>query len=304
MATRGWLIGLLTTALLAGVAGCGGTGGDAGRDGPVTIYVSAPLSGERAAEGRAIIAGAKAALAEAGGLAGEVKVSAVYLDDTGGGERWDPVATAENAREAVQDSSAIGFIGDLDSGATRISLPITNQADMVQISPGASAVDLTRRVSAELEPSRYRPSDDQTFARLVPAADVQQRAERELAGQVSAPIRPARSITECRSGQGTSYVISPAFLPPAGGNGFSGVAFPTWTAYGQAAMTLLLNSIEAAGTRRDAVVDEVLASGERDSVLGSFSFTEEGDTTLNRFAVLRLDGCKLTFEREVSAPER
>ena len=40
------------------------------------------------------------------------------------------------ARRAVEDASAVGFIGDLDSGATRISLPITNQADLIQVSPG------------------------------------------------------------------------------------------------------------------------------------------------------------------------
>ena len=80
-------------------------------------------------------------------------------------------ATGAIARRAVEDASAVGFIGDLDSGATRISLPITNQADLVQVSPGSAAPDLTRRVSAELEPGRYRPSDEQTFARLVPAGE-------------------------------------------------------------------------------------------------------------------------------------
>lgn len=91
------------------------------------------------------------------------------MDDTGGGGRWDMATAAANARRAVEDASAIAFIGDLDSGATRITLPITNQAEMLQISPGATARDLTRRVSAELEPGRYRPSDEQTFVRLVPS---------------------------------------------------------------------------------------------------------------------------------------
>jgi branched-chain amino acid transport system substrate-binding protein len=165
---RALLAGALALGLL--LPGCGDE--DSGRDGgTVYVYVSVPLTGERAAEGRAVVAGAREALADAGGRAGGFEVRGVYMDDTGGAGRWDMATTGENARRAVEDASAVGYIGDLDSGATRISLPITNQADLVQVSPGSTAPDLTRRVSAELEPGRYRPSDEQTFARLVPAGE-------------------------------------------------------------------------------------------------------------------------------------
>jgi branched-chain amino acid transport system substrate-binding protein len=165
---RALLAGAL--ALLLVLPGCGDE--DSGRGGgTVAVYVSVPLTGERAAEGRAVVAGAREALADADGRAGGFEVRGVYMDDTGDTGRWDMSTTGENARRAVEDASAVGFIGDLDSGATRISLPITNQADLVQVSPGATAPDLTRRVSAELEPGRYRPSDEQTFARLVPAGE-------------------------------------------------------------------------------------------------------------------------------------
>ncbi len=165
---------LLAVALMAlGVvplAGCGGAGSSGTET--LTVYVSLPLSGERAADGRAVQRGAKDALEQAGGEAGGVRVRAVYLDDTGQTMRWDPVATAANARRAAEDTSTIAYIGDIDDGATRTSLPITNQADILQISPGSTAVDLTRKVSARLDPDLYRPSGNQTFVRLVPAADV------------------------------------------------------------------------------------------------------------------------------------
>ena len=66
------------------------------------------------------------------------------MDDANPVERWDPVAVGRNARRAAQDSSAAAYIGELDSQPTRASMPITNDAGIVQISPGASGVDLTQ----------------------------------------------------------------------------------------------------------------------------------------------------------------
>ena len=169
------IAGAAALALVAG--GCGGSsdGGKSG-DETLTVYVSAPLHGDREAAGQAIVDGARLALADADGRIGRMKVRAVYLDDTSDG-RWSLSRTAANARSAAEDVTAIGYIGDLDSGATRASLPITNQAEMVQISPGSSAVDLTRRPPVgDTTPDRYRPSGKETFARVVPDDDVQARA--------------------------------------------------------------------------------------------------------------------------------
>ena len=53
------------------------------------------------------------------------------LDDAGP-EGWDAARSGANARVATQDSTAIAYLGELDSGATRISLPITNQAGIAR----------------------------------------------------------------------------------------------------------------------------------------------------------------------------
>jgi ABC-type branched-subunit amino acid transport system substrate-binding protein len=123
-------------ALLAavGIAGCAASGGGGvASDAPLAVYVSVPLSGPGAAEGKALAAGATKALAGAGGKAGGHPIELKVLDDTGGGPKWDPVATGANARQANENAATIGYLGDLDPGATRTSLPITDEADIPQI---------------------------------------------------------------------------------------------------------------------------------------------------------------------------
>ena len=300
-------------AATLGVSACGEDGGNAGAT--LTVYVSVPLGGERAEEGRAIANGARLALEDAGGRAGEFRVRAAYIDDSGGGPRWDPVAAAAAARRAAEDSTAIGFIGDLDSGATRTSLPITNEAEIVQISPGAIAADLTVRVSESLSPERYRPSDDQTFARLVPNDVRLRRAAASLPAPAQVAATPAEALAGCGAGDAATRVVLPfrersrlgaparAFLDAYRRRfGQAGNA----AAYGYEAMALLLDAIERAGdagSDRSAVIDEVLATRERQSILGEYSIDEDGDTTLDRTALDAVRDCRISFEREIRVPE-
>ena len=87
----------------------------------------------------------------------------------------------------MADSSTAAYLGELDSQPTRASLPITNDAGIVQVSPGAGAVDLTRPAEGyEDSPDRYRPSRNPTFARVVPADDAEARAMAELAAGLDA----------------------------------------------------------------------------------------------------------------------
>jgi branched-chain amino acid transport system substrate-binding protein len=174
----------LVSALLAGfgafpLVGCDG-GDDDATGGTRTIYVSVPLHGESAPQGRAIVNGAKVALADAGGEAGGIDVEALYLDDTsgdGGKARWDPVIVADNARRAAQDASAIAYIGELESGATRTSLPITNEAMMLHVSPGSTAVDLVEEAPGSDDvPELAQPTGERTFGRVIPDDPVQAAA--------------------------------------------------------------------------------------------------------------------------------
>jgi hypothetical protein len=281
--SAGVLAALLAAAAL--MPGCGSGGGS----GPETlsVYVSVPLHGPRAADGAAIAAGAKRALQRAGGRVGRIRIRAIYLDDTGGGPGWSMVATAANARRAAEDSAAIGFIGDVDSGATRVSLPITNQAEIVQISPASTAVDLTLDSPNGLGPERYQPSGEGTFARIVPNNEVLDTAARSArrAGGSQALTVPdgalAAALRKCRPGAGAPVLITPFALPPR--------------RYGEEAMSLLLDSIRRAGPdpSRGSVLDEVLATANRRSPLGRYSIDSYGDTTLRRVEKLHLRQCAL-----------
>ena len=167
--TRPALVALLLVSLAA--TGCGITGSSK-IEAPVAVYVSLPLTGPRGPEGRDAADGARLALEEAGGRAGSIQVHARFLDDARG-KRWDPVAVGQNARTAVQDHTTAAYLGELDSEPTRGSAPITNQAGIVQVSPGAGAVDLTGPAAGYPDsPDRYRPSGSVNFARTVPGDDV------------------------------------------------------------------------------------------------------------------------------------
>ena len=172
-------------------AGCG----DQSRGGVIkgdtlTIFTSVPLQGPHAGQARDIIDGEKLALSQAGGKAGPFNVSFAALDDSAAsGSRqpgWGPGKTADNATRAAEDARTIAYVGEFDSGATAVSLPITNEADFVQVSPAATAVGLTKLVPGadKGEPDKYYPSGDRTFARVVPAGDVEASAAASWAKQL------------------------------------------------------------------------------------------------------------------------
>ena len=169
--------GVVAAVVAAGVlaVGCGGGGGDP----ELSIYLSAPLRGPPAADGRDVADGARLALADAGREAGGVAVRLRVLDDAGAGGSEAALAGA-NARRATEDSTAIAYLGELDSGTTRTSLPITNEAGLLQVSPAASAVDLTREApGSDQVPTEVQPSGTRTFGRVVPPTPPRGRQRQE-----------------------------------------------------------------------------------------------------------------------------
>jgi branched-chain amino acid transport system substrate-binding protein len=185
-------LALAALLLVLAVAGCG-VAGSAKIEAPVHVYVSLPLTGPRGADGNDAADGARLALEQAGGRAGSIEVTAQYLDDAKG-KAWDPVAVGANARRAIQDSAAAAYIGELDSAATRASMPITNNAGLIQVSPGAGAVDLTEPATGYPNaPEEYRPSGDVSFARTVPADNVVVDAAAFWASELGVTSARARS---------------------------------------------------------------------------------------------------------------
>ncbi len=177
---------LLALAALASVlGGCGGvdvSGAASATGNQLTIYSSLPLQGPSAAASAQIVGGEKLALAGAGGRVGPFKISYVSEDDsspTSG--QWAPGITASNAKTAAEDTSTIAYLGDYNSAATAVSLPLINAAGILQVSPASPYVGLTSSLDAgQDEPERFYPSGRHTFARLQPGDPAQAAAQVEL----------------------------------------------------------------------------------------------------------------------------
>ena len=150
--------------------------------GSLTIYSSLPLQGPDGEASEQIVNGEKLALAQAGAHAGPYKIGYVSLDDadpkTG---VWNPGITASNAKRAAQDPSTIAYLGDFNSGATAISLPLINGAGVLQVSPSSPYVGLTSSFDAgQDEPGRFYPNGQRTFGRLIPGDLGEARAQVQL----------------------------------------------------------------------------------------------------------------------------
>jgi branched-chain amino acid transport system substrate-binding protein len=171
----------LSAAALAALSltACGGTDAPAQgriRGEKLTVYVSVPLSGASAVSGRAVVEGVKLATTQGHDRIGKYRVVVKVLNDaTAAAGEWDPGETSRNAVQAAADPTTIGYIGDLDSGASAVSIPILNQAEIPQISPRSSAVGLTSGGAAASpgEPAKYYPAQVRTFARVAPSDSVQ-----------------------------------------------------------------------------------------------------------------------------------
>jgi len=168
--------------VLAGgvVAACGSDdnsgGGGGGGSKKVTIYSSLPLQGATRPQSVDVNKGMDLALKSAGNKAGSCTITFKKLDDaTAQAGQWDPGATSANARKAAQDKSAVAYLGEFNSGASAISIPITNDAGLQQISPANTALELTKNPgpAGKGAPAKYYPSGKRTYARVVPADHIQ-----------------------------------------------------------------------------------------------------------------------------------
>jgi branched-chain amino acid transport system substrate-binding protein len=181
------IVGVVAAVACGGlVAGCGAS---ASAENHVTgrvlaVYASVPFTGSSAAEARAVVGGLEVALDEAHHHVGRYRIALHALNDaTSQSGGWDPGQTSANARRAAANPSTIGYIGEIDSGASAVSIPLLNGAGIPQISPTSTAVGLTSAGDGALpgEPQKYYPTQRRTFVRLAPddavQAIVQMRAQ-------------------------------------------------------------------------------------------------------------------------------
>jgi branched-chain amino acid transport system substrate-binding protein len=174
--------GGVALVLAVAFAACGGDDNDAtggtGESGTktLTVYSSLPLQGAQRPQTTDLVKGVKLALEQAGGKAGDFAVKYESLDDsTAQAGAWTPEATQSNARKAAQDDSTAVYIGEFNSGASAVSIPILNEAGIPQISPANTAVGLTSDEpgASPGEPEKYYPSQTRTYTRIVPKDTIQ-----------------------------------------------------------------------------------------------------------------------------------
>lgn len=175
----GWGGAALAVSAALAVAGCGAAAATSPR--PVagrrlSVYLSLPFEGPSAPDGQAALGGVELALDAAHHRVGRYRITLQVLDDaTPAARGWDPGQTLANARRAAADPRAIGYIGELNSGASAISVPQLNRAGIAQISPASTAVGLTSALpgASPGEPEKYYPAQRRTFVRVVPDDRVQ-----------------------------------------------------------------------------------------------------------------------------------
>ncbi|MFL5887886.1 MAG: branched-chain amino acid ABC transporter substrate-binding protein [Solirubrobacteraceae bacterium] len=158
--------------------GGGGGGGSCVSGNTLTIYSSLPFDPTDRAQSTDVVNGEKMALQKANNKVGKYTIKYVSLDDsTPSAGKWEAGKVSSNAREAAQNKATIAYLGEFNSNATAVSLPILNRSGILQISPSNTAVGLTKKSADPAEPDKYYPTGKRTYGRVVPADNIQAAAQ-------------------------------------------------------------------------------------------------------------------------------
>lgn len=160
-----WLAALLM-ALTTLLSACQSSGGNL-----VRVYASFPLRGPKIGGG--IVKGIQLAFDEIDSRVNNTQIELVILDDGDESGQWQAAAEVTNTLQAVNDPIAVAYLGPMNSGAAKLSLPITNRAGMIQISPSTTWPGLTKVGFAQGEPAILYPTGKRTFYRTCTTDDVQ-----------------------------------------------------------------------------------------------------------------------------------
>lgn len=146
--------------------------------GVIKLYSSWPLTGATEQLGGDAVEAMKLAFADFGNAAGGFAIEYEALDDgiLANNGSWDAGVETDNATRAVNDPDCMVYMGTYNSGAAQISIPITNQAGLGQIShantyPGLTKV--TEGITLEGEPEIFYPTGTRNYCRVIPTDDLQ-----------------------------------------------------------------------------------------------------------------------------------
>jgi branched-chain amino acid transport system substrate-binding protein len=239
--------------------------------GPWTIGLDMPMRGPFADSGTQVRNAVQLAIDEANeaDLLGGVELVVETYDDSGetGDQLPDPARGAENATKMVKDPRTIAMIGPYVTPVAFKTVPITNEAGLLQCSPSVTDPSLTKPEFGALEVRAGNP-ERVNFVRLAPSDDAQIRglaafATHEIDAESALVIDAgeetilyADSFNDAFTGLGgrtirASYLLpaTPASVlePLAGDGGLDVVVFIGDVSHGAAAL-------------RQAMVDEGFGS--------------------------------------------
>ena len=86
---------------------------------------------------------------------------------------WSREKELANAQRAAGDPSVIAYIGPYNSAAAMVSIPVTNRAGLLQVSPSATWPGLTQGGYNPGEPDIYYPTGVRTFIGMMPDDSLQ-----------------------------------------------------------------------------------------------------------------------------------
>jgi branched-chain amino acid transport system substrate-binding protein len=166
-------------ASAAGLAAASVFGGGCRRSGGAStlkIVSSMPRTGSARGQTDTIANGIKMAIDEYGGEIAGLKIDYQDWDDAdASSQSWTPELETANAQRAINDPDVMAYIGPYNSGAAKVSMPLLNEAGLLQVSPAVTHTGLTKKDPGgdPNEPGIYRPTNKITFCRVCPADDVQ-----------------------------------------------------------------------------------------------------------------------------------
>jgi len=158
------------SSALVGLAGCSGSRSKDNRD-VVKLVSSMPRTGTGKGQTDAIVNGIRMAIDDYNGEVAGMRIEYSDWDDaTAGTGKWTAELESQNARNAENDPDVMAYLGPYNSGAAMVSMPILNEARLVQVSPAVTWTGLTKNVPGADpdEPGKYRPTGKNHFARVCP----------------------------------------------------------------------------------------------------------------------------------------
>ena len=154
-----------------------------------TLTVYSVLPHPERGPARDAVDGQRLALQQAGGRAGEFKITFASLDETGDGRDDSlPGRVASAMRQAIGDAQVVAVIADLEAETALVSIPLLNSAGILHVSPGVDDPRFTTG-GPPGEPERFYPAGERTFFPVpTPATDVAFRRDFTAAfGRVPGP---------------------------------------------------------------------------------------------------------------------